>query len=180
MEDGKRWSTGPSGKDEVLTLKFPGELGQLAQETFDAFVREWRPRLPRSAEFEHVGATAIPDCLTKGDLDICIRIDPGEFEEAEACLAERFERNSGSFRSHAFAAFKNDASTPPLGLQLVVKNSELDVFVKFRDRLLQESGLVQTYNDLKKQYAGRPMETYRHAKSRFIQYCISGTDQKKD
>ncbi|WP_334493720.1 GrpB family protein [Bradyrhizobium sp. AZCC 1614] len=51
--------------------------------------------LPTSAEMHHVGATAIPGCLTKGDLDIVIRVDAADFSQVDAQLAERFSRNLG-------------------------------------------------------------------------------------
>ena len=42
--------------------------------------------LPTGSEIMHVGATAIADCLTKGDLDVMVRVDAEEFSEAELAL----------------------------------------------------------------------------------------------
>ncbi|RZK79230.1 MAG: hypothetical protein EOO66_30345, partial [Methylobacterium sp.] len=39
--------------------------------------------LPLETEILHVGATAIPGCLTKGDLDIVVRVERQAFAIAE-------------------------------------------------------------------------------------------------
>jgi GrpB-like predicted nucleotidyltransferase (UPF0157 family) len=122
---------------------------------------------------EHVGATAVPGCLTKGDLDVCIRVDPQEFEAAQRRLARSFERNPGSVRSGAFSAFMDDERIPPLGVQLVAKGSDLDFFVRFRDRLRENASLLSTYNDLKRRIEGRDIDEYRSAKADFINRAIS-------
>jgi GrpB-like predicted nucleotidyltransferase (UPF0157 family) len=50
-----------------------------AEALFEAVTRELEPMLPASATVLHVGATAVPGCLTKGDLDIVVRVDRGDF-----------------------------------------------------------------------------------------------------
>jgi GrpB-like predicted nucleotidyltransferase (UPF0157 family) len=46
------------------------------------------------ARVEHVGSTAVPGSLTKGDLDICVIVEGGQFERASRVPAgspdERF------------------------------------------------------------------------------------------
>lgn len=156
----------------ILTLQ-PHDAEDLAIDAFDEFVRRWKNILPKSAVIEHVGATAIPGCLTKGDLDICIRIDSHDFGEAEQHLARSFERNLQSVRNGTFTAFMDDEQIPPLGVQLVAKGSELDFFVQFRDRLRESAGLLSSYNDLKRRFEGQDMEEYRSAKADFISRAIS-------
>lgn len=149
------------------------EAERLASDAFNAFVRAWESILPSSAEIEHVGATAVPGCLTKGDLDICIRIAAPDFEAADKMLVRSFQRNSGSVRSDVFSAFMDDHRMPPLGVQLVAKGSDLDFFVEFRDRLRKSDGLRSSYNALKRRYEGRDMDEYRSAKANFIYQVIS-------
>lgn len=75
--------------------------------------RSLRPRLavvlPSDAVIEHVGATAVSGCLTKGDLDISVQVDPQAFAAADLALSGLFERNAGSVRTDSFSAFKCDA-----------------------------------------------------------------------
>lgn len=158
---------------DILMLQPRNEAEHLASDAYNEFVRRWKNDLPKSAVIEHVGATAVPGCLTKGDLDICIRTDPQDFEEAERQLARSFERNAGSVRSGTFAAFMDDERVPPLGVQLVAKGSELDFFVRFRDRLRENANLLSSYNDLKRRFEGQDMEDYRSAKADFISRAVS-------
>jgi GrpB-like predicted nucleotidyltransferase (UPF0157 family) len=131
--------------------------------------------LPESVDIQHVGATAVPGCLTKGDLDMCVRVDRADFVAADAALAARFARNDGSIRTDAFSAFAADEADPPLGVQLVVRGGELDVFVRFRDALRADPALVADYNGLKAGFDGRPMDAYRAAKAAFVEQVLADT-----
>lgn len=157
----------------TLNLHPHDDAERLASDAFNEFVRLWKSDLPASAEIEHVGATAVPGCLTKGDLDICIRVAATDFEAAESILARSFQRNSGSVRNRVFSAFMDEDRTPPLGVQLVAKGSDLDFFVEFRNRLRKCETLLTSYNDLKRRYEGRDMDEYRSAKADFISQAIS-------
>lgn len=98
-------------------------------------------RLIPQADIQHVGSTAIPGSLTKGDLDIQVRISPEKFKHAVNILSEMYETNNGSIKTKEFRAFKDDETNPPLGIQLTVIGSEFDFFWKFRDVLLQNMDL---------------------------------------
>lgn len=124
--------------------------------------------LPATCEVLHIGATAVPGCLTKGDLDIVVRVKREDFEAAEAALAARFARNSGSIQTEAFAAFEDEACTPHLGIQLTVKGGELDIFHRFVAALRADPALVSRYNALKIAHDGQPMDDYRAAKDAFV------------
>ncbi|WP_163047136.1 GrpB family protein, partial [Acinetobacter nosocomialis] len=83
-----------------------------------------------------------------------------------------FERNESSYKSPSFASFRKD-TTPSLGIQLVVAQSELDVFVRFRDILRSDQHLLERYNALKLNYQNASMQDYRIAKSEFIQLALN-------
>ena len=121
---------------DTLVLRAHDEVAPQADAAFAAFVAAWACRLPPSADIVHIGSTAIPGCLTKGDLDVCVRVNREDVARVDALLATGYARNTGSFRSAEFSAFKDDSHHPPLGVQLVARGSELDVFVGFRDCLL--------------------------------------------
>ena len=144
-----------------------------AERAFARLLGHLRAVLPPDADIEHVGATAVPGCDTKGDLDIAVRVAPGDFKAADLVLSGMFERNFGSGRSESFSAFKDDGAVPPLGVQLAVRGSPTDVFVRFRGLLLADAGLVARYNALKRAYDGRGMGEYRAAKSAFIEAALA-------
>jgi GrpB-like predicted nucleotidyltransferase (UPF0157 family) len=139
-----------------------------AARLFESVRARIRPLLPRDAEIRHIGATAIPGCLTKGDLDIVVRVAKRDFAAAEAALACHFARNAGSGRTDDFAAFAVAASTPHLGIQLTARGGALDGFHVFADALRADPDLVRRYNDLKRAHHGAPMDVYRAAKDAFI------------
>lgn len=125
-------------------------------------------RLLPWAEVSHVGSTAVPGSMTKGDLDVVVRVHESEFERSEQLLSIHYARNEGSDRTEDFAAFMDDTTMPELGIQLVVAGSSSDVFNIWLEQLLGDLQLRQEYDDLKMQYEGCDMEAYRHAKASFI------------
>ena len=155
--------------DETFTLAADPDAAHLAaQALFTTVQKELATLLPPSAEVLHIGATAIPGCLTKGDLDIVVRVARSDFVNAERVLASRFARNSGSVRTEEFAAFEDDERSPHLGIQLTVTDSALDVFHHFVEALRGNSDLVRHYNEIKLAHRGQPMADYRAAKDIFI------------
>ena len=136
------------------------------------------PLLPPSAEIVHIGATAIPGCLTKGDLDIVVRIDAAEFAAAEAVLANRLARNTGSAHTAAFAAFEDAHRSPHLGIQLAARGGPFDHFHRFAAVLRADPVFVRQYNRLKRAHENRPMSVYRAAKDTFVENVLRpyGTD----
>src|SRR3990167_11300559 len=68
------------------------------------------------AVVEHVGGTSVPGSLSKGDLDINIRIAPEDFERAVETLKTLYEINQLDNWSEGFASFKDDSRG--LGIQL--------------------------------------------------------------
>lgn len=128
--------------------------------------------LPAGAEIEHVGATAVPGCLTKGDIDLAVRVAAHDFAAAELALAALLERNSDSHRSADFASFCDPDARPELGVQLVAAGSAFDFFATFRDALIADPALLARYNTLKLTWDGRDMEAYRVAKSAFVELVL--------
>lgn len=140
-----------------------------AQAAFAALKAALTELLPAEADIQHVGATAIPGCLTKGDLDLCVRVAARDFAACEQALAARLARNDGSARTDSFAAFHaGDA-----GIQLVAIGTALDIFTAFRDRLTADPELLAAYNALKRTCDGWPMDEYRAAKAAFIAAALA-------
>jgi GrpB-like predicted nucleotidyltransferase (UPF0157 family) len=117
---------------ETVTFVPELEVRQQAAEAFafrEAQLERWLP----FAEIEHIGSTAIRGALTKGDLDVLVRVSETDFRVAEEVLSGLFARNEGTARMDFFASFKDESARPPLGIQLVVRGTEWDVFSRFRD-----------------------------------------------
>jgi len=124
-------------------------------------------------EIIHVGSTAVPGCLTKGDLDVVIRVPVAGFSEADLFLQTRYIRNKGSARTGAFSAFEDPSSIPHLGIQLVAVGGPFDFFHQFADALRSSPDLLNRYNELKRSFVGSEMQAYRAAKSNFIEQALA-------
>lgn len=125
-------------------------------------------KLLPEADIQHVGSSAIPNSITKGDLDIQVRVDASLFTKAVQELSRLYELNEGSTKTESFRAFKDDSVSPPLGVQLTVIGSEFDIFWKFRDILLMNDQYRKEYDQLKAEFEGKNMESYREAKNEFF------------
>ncbi|MDR7101869.1 GrpB family protein [Croceicoccus sp. BE223] len=143
-----------------------------ADAAFADLVPGLRAALPAGAEFHHVGATSIPGCLTKGDLDVNVRLPAADFDAAERALAARFDRNVGTVRTADFASFEDDDRDPPLGIQLTAFGSAYDFFLEFHRALRADPAAVDAYNALKRRHDGGDMDAYREEKSRFVRELI--------
>ena len=126
------------------------------------------------AEFHHIGATAIPGSLTKGDVDVLLRVEAAEFTSAAGRLRQRFTVNQPENWTDAFASFADDHSFPfPLGVQLVVKASESDFFLFLVDYFTSDAEHVAEYNRIKLESAPLGVAEYRKAKERFLTPIIA-------
>jgi GrpB-like predicted nucleotidyltransferase (UPF0157 family) len=138
-----------------------------AELLFDEISAELASILP-GADIQHVGSTAVPGSLTKGDLDIVVRVTREAFPDAEKAISARFERNAGSDCADGFSAFMDSSTDPEIGVQLVAIGSACDDFLVWRD-LLRANGVVRRqYDELKESYNGKSMDAYRDAKGKFI------------
>ncbi|WP_052256521.1 GrpB family protein [Salinicoccus sp. YB14-2] len=144
------------------------EILRDAEITFKYHKNEINRMIP-GADIQHVGSTAIPDSVTKGDLDIQVRVSPNQFNHAVNILSEMYDTNNSSIKTKEFRAFKDDETNPPLGIQLTVIGSEFDFFWKFRDVLLQNMDLKNEYDALKLKYENSSMSDYREAKDIFFE-----------
>lgn len=121
------------------------------------------------AEVIHTGASSIPTLLTRGDLDIHVRVAGEEFDRARAALERTYTAYRRGMWTDAFAAFSDAAREPPVGVALTVLGAEHDVrFMKGWQRLRDEPELVDELNTLKKRHAGGDEAAYEADKSAFF------------
>ncbi|MFJ7738390.1 GrpB family protein [Lysinibacillus sp. NPDC097287] len=149
-----------------------------AEKTYLVHKKIINEHMPK-ADVQHVGSTAVPYSLTKGDLDIQVRVTPELFLLAVQTLSSLYELNEGSIKTDCFRAFKDDSTVPPLGVQLTIIDSEYDFFWKFRDVLLLNDIFRMEYDELKREFEGKEMGEYREAKNRFFQKIMTTPEFKK-
>jgi GrpB-like predicted nucleotidyltransferase (UPF0157 family) len=131
-------------------------------------------RLIPEAEIEHIGATAVPGSLTKGDVDILVRVGEQHFDAARKALMAHYTINQPENWTESFASFKDDRlGALPLGVQLVVTGSADDIFAQCRDTLIAQPQQLARLNALKSKFDGRAMEEYRAAKAQFFEQLLS-------
>ena len=124
-----------------------------------------------AAEVEHIGSTAVPGALTKGDLDLLVRIPSSQFDSAVAALRRRYAVNQPRSWTSQFASFKQEpADEIPVGVQLVIAGGKDDaLFLAWRDRLRTDPGLRERFNAFKRGQVGAGPDEYIEAKAEFIE-----------
>jgi len=120
------------------------------------------------ADVQHVGSTALLDGLTKGDLDIQVRVPPHQYDAARAAMAPHYQLNPGGFRGADGISFKDDDTTPPLGVHLTIIDGESDIQWRFREVLNDRADLRREYDAIKQRFHGKSMDAYREVKDEFF------------
>jgi GrpB-like predicted nucleotidyltransferase (UPF0157 family) len=158
-----------SMNDEPIELVREEETRERVAAIFARRRAELEEMVP-GARVEHVGSTAVPGSLTKGDLDICVIVEGEEFEPASRVLAERFQVHQPENWSPTLASFTAPSEDGvDIGVQLVPAGSPDErAFVGWRDRLRADPDLRARYDELKRRHQADGMNAYRAAKERLI------------
>ena len=131
-------------------------------------------KLIPSARIDHIGSSAIPNSLSECDLDVLIAVNNEEFNTSlEIIKTIGFKEKQNTLRTNDLCMLITDEYNYDVAIQLIVKGSEFENFIIFRDALLADSGLVKKYNDLKAKYKNQSEEEYRAEKSKFIKSVLS-------
>lgn len=145
----------------VLQASLPGIAAQLAA------------LLPK-AEFQHIGSTAIPGAVTKGDVDVLLRVEATDFPASVAILRSHFTVKQPENWTEVFASFGDDSSHAfPLGVQLVVRGSEADFFQFLHEYFTADSRRLAEYNRIKTESAPLGPVEYWKAKDRFLSSILA-------
>lgn len=118
-------------------------------------------------DVQHVGGTAVPGALTKGDVDLCVRVAQVRFQDAVAALRSVYAIHQPENWTATYASFKDETGELPVGIQLTVAGSLDDHFVATRDLLRSDANLLLRYNALKSAHR-RDNDRYREAKATFF------------
>ena len=121
------------------------------------------------AQVIHTGASSLPTMLTRGDLDIHVRVPPEAFRAALAALREHYADYRPEMWTDDFAALVGDGGSLPVGVVLTAAGGEHDArFVTAWARLAAEPALVDELNALKTSHAQAGPDSYEEAKSAFF------------
>jgi RimJ/RimL family protein N-acetyltransferase/GrpB-like predicted nucleotidyltransferase (UPF0157 family) len=156
---------------ELARVHFrPADKVRAAAEAIMVSHRERLGTLLPGADVEEMGATAVAGALTKGDLDLLVRVMEEEFPQAREALGTRYAVHQLENWSPTFASFKEAYADPPhVGVQLVVAGSDDDRRLRgTRDALRARPELLEGYNKLKRRHEGADPEEYWRAKTAFL------------
>jgi GrpB-like predicted nucleotidyltransferase (UPF0157 family) len=127
----------------------------------------------QDVEIEHVGATAVPGALTKGDVDLLVRVEPEALEAAAAALGALYAIHQADNWTPTYASFVDPDADPPVGIQVAAAGSAEDaLFAPFRDALTRDPALLEEYNALKLRLNGEDYERYTEQKAAFIERVL--------
>ena len=102
---------------ERVTFRDVAAVREIADREFSRIGAAIKSLLP-DACIEHVGGTALPHGITKGDLDIQVRVGADAFEAASAALAGAFAPDPENAWGDGAASFRFDDADIPTGIHL--------------------------------------------------------------
>ncbi|EXE91333.1 GrpB domain, predicted nucleotidyltransferase, UPF0157 family [Acinetobacter pittii] len=150
----------------------PEQYQQRCAQLFNSYQKDISTLLPL-AKIEHIGSSAIPNAISKGDLDIYIEVMPEQFE----CAIERlktlnFIEKQNTLRTHELCMLES-LNNDDVAFQIVVTDSIFTFFLTFKNKLISSPKLVNEYNELKLQCSHLDPDQYRTIKSDFINRVLN-------
>lgn len=138
---------------------------------YDAYKANISQVLP-DAQVEHIGASSVPNCISKGDLDIYVAVELIHHQESIAIIKKiGFSIKQDTHRTEELCMLESN-NDDDVAIQLIAKGSEFENFLIFRNALLDNPKLVEKYNQMKHSCAGMTQDRYREIKSEFIEGLI--------
>ena len=139
---------------------------------FNSYKKDISTLLP-FAKVEHIGSSAIPHAISKGDLDIYIEVMPEQFEFAINQLKTlNFIEKQNTLRTQELCMLES-LNNDDVAFQVVVADSVFTFFLTFRNKLIDSPLLVHEYNQLKLQCSHLDPDQYRAIKSDFINRVLN-------
>ncbi|MBN6531323.1 GrpB family protein [Acinetobacter pittii] len=150
----------------------PEQYQQRCTQLFNSYQKEISTLLP-FAKIEHIGSSAIPNTISKGDLDIYIEVIPEQFEFAiEQLKTLNFIEKQNTLRTHELCMLES-LNNDDVAFQIVVTDSIFTFFLTFKNKLISSPTLVNEYNQLKLQCSHLDPDQYRTIKSDFINRVLN-------
>ena len=149
-------------------------------QSFPAIARVLAAALP-CAEVEHVGSTAVPGCLTKGDLDVLVRVDRPDFERSALALEDLLVSSTRNQQTAEYAEYDYSLAGVSASVQLVVAGSAIDDhFHRLKAILKSDPEALDRYNLLKVRHDGCDMGAYRREKERLIDSLLAADSTARE
>ena len=147
----------------MLSFRAAADLWPLVDRAFQFHSRTIRNAVP-AAHVDHVGATAVPDALTKGDLDLLVRVPEDSFADVIDALGCIYHVALADNWTPEYAIFSSTGDELPVRIQLVVDGSRTaSRFLRLRRLLRSRPDLVDRANTLKRRYEGGDRISYSGA-----------------
>ena len=161
--------------DALLHFRPAHALGAGIARAFKDEQAEILSLLPH-AEVLHTGATSVPAALTRGDLDIHVRVSSAEFSGARDALGGIYASYRTETWTGEFATFIALDASIATGIALTAIGGEHDHrFIIGWDRLACDRRLLEEYNALKLKYDDTAdADSYEAAKSTFFSALVAG------
>ena len=121
-----------------------------------------------TTEIEHVGGSSVKGAITKGDLDIQVRISATNLEQIIQKLDTRFERKRAELWNEHFAIYADQRSPLKVDIMVTVIGSPYDNFHRIRDVLQSNRDLLEEYNNLKVYHPNSSYDEYTENKKGFF------------
>ncbi|MET0417883.1 MAG: GrpB family protein [Actinoplanes sp.] len=129
--------------------------------------------LPHPYELVLVGGSSLPNALTRGDVDLHLRVPADAFAPVVSLLSEIYEVVHPEIWQATLATFTVEAALPA-GLAVTPAGSEHDLrFTRTWQRLAADPALVEAYNAIKLRHRNDP-ERYEREKSAFFDRLVAG------
>jgi GrpB-like predicted nucleotidyltransferase (UPF0157 family) len=138
----------------------------------EAALRRERQRLATLAPGSEVvltGASSLPGTLTRGDIDLHLRVPPPAWAVTVAALSEAYRVVNPEIWTSTLATF-GAPDDDLVGIAATPVGSEHDV--RFRaawERLAGDAVALAAYNELKRSHAGGDLAEYLAAKGAFFE-----------
>ncbi|MCU4526376.1 GrpB family protein [Acinetobacter pittii] len=150
----------------------PEQYQQRCAQLFNSYQKDISTLLP-FAKIEHIGSSAIPNAISKGDLDIYIEVMPEQFEFAiEQLRTLNFIEKQNTLRTDELCMLES-LNNDDVAFQIVVTDSVFTFFLAFKNKLINSPTLVNEYNELKLQCSHLDPDQYRTIKSDFINRVLN-------
>ncbi|WP_119685498.1 GrpB family protein [Acinetobacter pittii] len=150
----------------------PEQYQQRCAQLFNSYQKDISTLLP-FAKIEHIGSSAIPNAISKGDLDIYIEVMSEQFEFAiEQLKTLNFIEKQNTLRTHELCMLES-LNNDDVAFQIVVTDSIFTFFLTFKNKLISSPKLVNEYNELKLQCSHLDPDQYRTVKSDFINRVLN-------
>lgn len=145
----------------------PEQYQQRCVQLFNSYKKDISTLLP-FAKIEHIGSSAIPNAISKGDLDIYVEIEPDQFEFAiEQLKTLNFIEKQNTLRTDELCMLES-LNNDDVAFQIAVTDSVFTFFLTFRNKLMDSPALVNEYNQLKLECSHLDHDQYRTIKAGFI------------